>query len=55
VRSYFVAQSFMMSNRDILYVSNAPIDKVQKFLLLVQSVVSPVVSWMTVENYINNN
>lgn len=42
--SFFVAQNFMMSDKDILYVSNAPITDVQKVLNLVFSVVYPVVS-----------
>lgn len=42
--SFFVAQNFMMGDKDILYVSNAPITDVQKVLNLVFSVVYPVVS-----------
>ncbi|MCA8318272.1 polysaccharide export protein [Burkholderia multivorans] len=40
----FVTQSFMMDNKDMLYVSNAPVSEVQKVLNLVFSVVYPVVS-----------
>lgn len=46
--SFFLAQNFMMQNRDIVYVSNAPSTDLQKFLGLVGSVVYPVV------NIINN-
>ncbi len=42
--SFFVAQSFMMDNRDLLYVSNAPVTEMQKVLNLVFSVVYPVVN-----------
>lgn len=42
--AFFVAQSFMMDNRDLLYVSNAPIAEVQKFLNVVFSVAYPVVN-----------
>jgi polysaccharide biosynthesis/export protein len=42
--SFFVAQSFMMDNKDVLYVSNAPIAELQKVLNLVFSVVYPIVS-----------
>lgn len=42
--SFFVAQSFMMDNRDLLYVSNAPVTEIQKVLNLVFSVVYPVVT-----------
>ncbi|MDR5757610.1 polysaccharide biosynthesis/export family protein [Caballeronia sp. LZ035] len=40
--SFFVAQSFPMSNRDLVYVSNAPVAELQKFLNLVFSVAFPV-------------
>ena len=42
--SFFVAQSFMMNNKDLLYVSNAPITELQKVLNLVFSVAYPIVS-----------
>jgi polysaccharide export outer membrane protein len=42
--SFFVAQSFMMDNKDLLYVSNAPIAEVQKFLNVVFSVAYPIVN-----------
>lgn len=42
--SFFVAQSFMMDNRDLLYVSNAPVTELQKVLNLVFSVAYPIVS-----------
>lgn len=42
--SFFVSQSFMMDNKDLLYVSNAPITDIQKVLNLVFSVAYPVVT-----------
>lgn len=42
--SFFVAQSFMMDNKDLLYVSNAPVTEIQKVLNLVFSVAYPVVT-----------
>jgi polysaccharide export outer membrane protein len=42
--TFFVAQSFMMDNKDLLYVSNAPIAEVQKFLNVVFSVAYPVIT-----------
>ncbi|WP_090541302.1 polysaccharide biosynthesis/export family protein [Paraburkholderia caballeronis] len=42
--TFFVAQSFMMNNNDVLYVSNAPVAELQKFLNLVFSVAYPVVN-----------
>lgn len=40
-RSFFIAQSFPIKNKDILYVSNAPIVEVQKFLNVLISVTTP--------------
>jgi polysaccharide export outer membrane protein len=42
--SFFVTQSFMMDNKDLLYVSNAPIAEVQKFLNVVFSVAYPIIT-----------
>jgi polysaccharide export outer membrane protein len=42
--SFFVMQSFPISNRDILYVSNAPAAELQKFLNLVFSVAYPILT-----------
>jgi polysaccharide biosynthesis/export protein len=42
--SFFVMQSFAMSNKDLLYVSNAPVAEFQKFLNLVFSVAYPVLN-----------
>ena len=41
-RSMFVAQSFPMKDRDILYVANAPAAELQKFLNLLVSTVYPI-------------
>ncbi len=46
-RSFFVAQTFMMDNKDVLYVSNAPIAELQKFLNVIFSVAYPVMSTVT--------
>jgi polysaccharide biosynthesis/export protein len=42
--SFFAAQSFMMDNKDLLYVSNAPVTEMQKVLNLFFSVAYPVVT-----------
>ena len=42
--SFFVAQSFMMDNKDLLYVSNAPVTEIQKVLNLVFSLAYPIVT-----------
>ncbi|RZF26930.1 polysaccharide export protein [Paraburkholderia sp. UYCP14C] len=41
--SFFVAQSFMMDNKDVLYVSNAPVAELQKFLNVIFSIAYPIV------------
>jgi polysaccharide export outer membrane protein len=41
-KTFFVAQSFQMRNRDILYVANAPSAELQKFLNLLFAAVYPV-------------
>lgn len=40
--SFFTAQSFQINNKDLIYVSNAPVAELQKFLNLVFSVAFPV-------------
>jgi len=42
--SFFVMQNFRISDKDVLYVSNAPAAELQRFLNLVFSVVYPVIS-----------
>ncbi|MFT3966671.1 MAG: polysaccharide biosynthesis/export family protein [Sphingobium sp.] len=44
---FFVAQGFPVKNKDVLYVSNAPIADLQKFVNIVSSVVIPAI---TVQN-----
>jgi polysaccharide export outer membrane protein len=46
--SFFVMQSFPMSNKDLLYVSNAPAAELQKFLNLIVSVAYPVLTLIQV-------
>ncbi|MGF6876464.1 polysaccharide biosynthesis/export family protein [Paraburkholderia sp. MM5477-R1] len=46
-RSFFALQTFMMDNKDVLYISNAPLAEMQKFLNVVFSVVYPVMSTVT--------
>jgi polysaccharide export outer membrane protein len=50
--TFFVAQSFPMRNKDIVYVSNAPLADIQKFVAIVSSVVFPIVS---IQTAIGNN
>jgi polysaccharide export outer membrane protein len=46
--SFFLARAFAVKDKDILYVSNAPSDPVRKFLGLVGTVTSPVISGIAV-------
>jgi polysaccharide biosynthesis/export protein len=43
-RSFFVIQSFPMENRDVLYVSNAPINEIEKFLNVLFTVAYPILT-----------
>ena len=47
-RSFFAMQSFPMHHRDIVYVSNAPIAELQKFLNVVFSITYPVLNAVNV-------
>jgi polysaccharide export outer membrane protein len=42
--SYFVARNFMIDDKDIVYVANAPIADLQKFLNVLFSVAYPIVN-----------
>lgn len=46
----FLARRFAMHNKDILYVSNAPLSDVQKVLTLINLLVSPVISGAYISN-----
>lgn len=48
--SYFMARAFPMRNNDILYVANAPLTEVQKFLSVIGSVVTPVAAGAAIYN-----
>ncbi len=43
-RSYFVAQAFIIQNKDLIFVANARSDSVAKILALINNVISPVVT-----------
>jgi polysaccharide export outer membrane protein len=47
-RSFFAMQSFPMHHRDIVYVTNAPIAELQKFLNVVFSITYPVLNAINV-------
>ena len=39
--SFFVAQSFPVRDKDVLYISNAPAAELQKFLNLISTIIYP--------------
>lgn len=41
--SFFAAKSFPVKDKDILYVSNAPLTNVQKFLSIIGSITGPII------------
>ncbi|UZW55079.1 polysaccharide export protein [Sphingobium sp. JS3065] len=45
---FFVAQSFPISDKDVLYVSNAPLADFQKFVNVIYSTLLPVATTLTV-------
>jgi polysaccharide export outer membrane protein len=47
-RSFFLIQSFPMENKDVLYVSNAPITEIQKSLNVLFSIVYPILAFKQV-------
>jgi polysaccharide export outer membrane protein len=47
-RSFFLIQSFPMENKDVLYVSNAPITEAQKALSVLFSVIYPILAFRQV-------
>jgi polysaccharide export outer membrane protein len=43
-RSFFLIQSFPIEDRDVLYVSNAPINEIEKFLNVLFTVAYPILT-----------
>jgi polysaccharide export outer membrane protein len=54
-RSYFQARQFPMRNKDILYVSSAPLNEVQKLLVLVSTVTNVITGGAIIRSTIKNN
>jgi len=53
-RSYFHARQFPMQNKDILYVSSAPLNEVQKLLVLVGTVTSVITGGAIIRSTVKN-
>ena len=47
-KSFFVAQNFHILNKDVLYVSNAPLADIQKFVNVISSTILPVATATTI-------
>lgn len=46
--TYFLAQGFAIHNRDVLYVSNAPLADIQKFVNVISSTILPIATVSTI-------
>ena len=46
--TFFLAQSFPIRNKDVLYVSNAPLADIQKFVNVISSTILPVATASTI-------
>lgn len=46
--TFFTAQSFPIRNKDVLYVTNAPLADIQKFVNIVSSTIFPIASFETI-------
>ncbi|MHA6205824.1 polysaccharide biosynthesis/export family protein [Dyella soli] len=49
-QSLFIAQNFQVENKDIVYVANAPLAELQKFMSIVGAFTSPIVNVQTIQN-----
>lgn len=46
--TFFIAQNFPIRNRDVLYVSNAPLADIQKFVNVISSTILPIATASTI-------
>ena len=51
--TFFVAQSFPVQNRDVLYVSNSPAAELQKFIAIIATAATPLVDAAIIKNAIH--
>jgi polysaccharide biosynthesis/export protein len=52
-QSFFYAQRFPIQDKDLIYVSNAPLSDLQKFFTLINTVTAPVINGVVVSRSIN--
>jgi polysaccharide biosynthesis/export protein len=48
--AFFLAQRFPVEDKDIIYVSNAPLNELQKFFTLLNTLTGPVITGIVVKN-----
>jgi polysaccharide biosynthesis/export protein len=48
--AYFLAQRFPVDDKDIIYVANAPLNELQKFFTLLNTLTGPVITGIVVKN-----
>ena len=51
---YFLADRFPVEKNDMIYVANAPLNELQKFFMLINTVTGPVISGVVVSRSVNN-
>ena len=51
---YFLADRFPVEKNDMIYVANAPLNELQKFFTLINTVTGPVISGVVVSRSVNN-
>jgi len=47
---YFLAQRFPIEDKDIIYVANAPLNELQKFFTLLNTLTGPIITGIVVKN-----
>jgi polysaccharide export outer membrane protein len=52
--SYFFAQRFPVEDKDIIYVANAPLNELQKFFTLLNTITGPVITGIVVKGSVNS-
>ena len=51
---YFFAQRFPVDDKDIIYVANAPLNELQKFFTLLNTLTGPVITGIVVQGSVTN-
>jgi polysaccharide export outer membrane protein len=51
-RSYFLAQRFLVEDKDIVYVANADLNELQKFFTLLNTLTGPIITGVVVKSVV---